>query len=305
MAKSRIGGSETRLLSAAGIAAVCLLVAFLFLGVLPKEDPRVSTVRQIFFDISSPLIEIAGTPGRALTNTRHYFQELETAHNRNRVLEAQNIELRQRISELTRAEVLMQQYRKLLYLPNEPGLELINAAVIADVNSPFVHTIVTKGGRRQGIKPGQAVMGPNGLIGRVISSGASSARVLLLTDFNSHIPVVALSSDVQAILSGTNRPQPELQFLPRQADLKNGDLLVTSGRGGQIPMGLPVALVTRNEDDGNSDSGGDGGGDGGGAIAIQLLDDLARLNFVRIVKSQEVEAPPAEIQLSPTQRAQR
>jgi rod shape-determining protein MreC len=128
---------------------------------------------------------------------------------------------------------------------------------------------------------------------------------LLLTDFNSHIPVVALSSDVQAILSGTNRPQPELQFLPRQADLKNGDLLVTSGRGGQIPMGLPVALVTRNEDDGNSDSGGDGGGDGGGAIAIQLLDDLARLNFVRIVKSQEVEAPPAEIQLSPTQRAQR
>lgn len=119
MAKSRIGGSETRLLSAAGIAAVCLLVAFLFLGVLPKEDPRVSTVRQIFFDISSPLIEIAGTPGRALTNTRHYFQELETAHNRNRVLEAQNIELRQRISELTRAEVLMQQYRKLLDLPND------------------------------------------------------------------------------------------------------------------------------------------------------------------------------------------
>jgi hypothetical protein len=54
-----------------------------------------------------------------------------------------------------------------------------------------------------------------------------------------------------------------------------------------------VALVTRKGDDEN------------GEIAIQMLDDLARLNFVRIVKSQEVETPPAEIQLSPTQRAQR
>ena len=293
MAKSRIGGSETRLLSAAGIAAVCLVVAFLFLSVLSKEDPRVSLVRQIFFDAVAPMVELAGTPAKSLANMQYYFLDLESAHIRNRVLESQNIELRQRISELTRAEVLMQQYRKLLDLPKEPDLELITAGVIADVNSPFVHTIVTKGGRRQGIKPGQAVMGPNGLVGRVISSGNGSARVLLVTDFNSHIPVVALSSDVQAILSGTNRPQPELQFLPRQATLKTGDLLVTSGRGGQIPMGLPVALVTRKGDDEN------------GEIAIQLLDDLARLNFVRIVKSQEVETPPAEIQLSPTQRAQR
>lgn len=293
MAKSRIGGSETRLLSAAGIAAVCLVVSFLFLSVLSKEDPRVSLVRQIFFDAVGPIVELAGRPAKSLANMRYYFQDLESAHIRNRVLESQNIELRQRISELTRAKVLMQQYRKLLDLPKEPDLELITAGVIADVNSPFVHTIVTKGGRSQGIKPGQAVMGPNGLVGRVISSGNGSARVLLVTDFNSHIPVVALSSDVQAILSGTNRPQPELQFLPRQATLKIGDLLVTSGRGGQIPMGLPVALVTRKGDDEN------------GEIAIQMLDDLARLNFVRIVKSQEVETPPAEIQLSPTQRAQR
>ncbi len=118
--------------------------------------------------------------------------------------------------------------------------------------------------------PGQAVMGLNGLIGRVISSGRNSSRILLLTDFNSHIPVVALSSDVQAILSGTNRPQPELQFLPRQAELKDGDLLVTSGRGGQIPVGLPVALVRRNDDD---------------KLTVRLLDDLQSLNFIRVVLS--------------------
>lgn len=284
MAKSSIGGSETRLISAAGIAALCLIAGFLVLAIIPKDDPRVSAMRQVFFDVVSPVLELAGRPARAVEDIGDYFTTLDDIRNRNRELERQNIELRERINELTRAELLMQQYRNLLNLPKEPDLQMVNARVIADLNSPFVHTLVAKGGRDRGIAPGQAAMGPNGLIGRVISSGRNSSRILLLTDFNSHIPVVALSSDVQAILSGTNRPQPELQFLPRQAELKDGDLLVTSGRGGQIPVGLPVALVRRNDDD---------------KLTVRLLDDLRSLNFVRLVLSQATEAPPSEFQLAP------
>ena len=284
MAKSGIGGSETRLVSAAGIAAICLAICFLLLAVIPKDDPRISALRQAFFDVTGPLLELAGRPVDALEEMRQYFKTLEVVRNRNRELERQNIELRERINDLLRTELLMRQYRNLLNLPEEPNLEMVNARVIADLNSPFVHTLVAKGGSDRGIVPGQAAMGPNGLVGRVISSGRNSSRILLLTDFNSHIPVVALSSDVQAILSGTNRPQPELQFLPRQAELKDGDLLVTSGRGGQIPIGLPVALVRRNDD---------------GALAVRLLDDLQSLNFVRVVLSQLTEEPPSEIQLTP------
>ena len=66
--------------------------------------------------------------------------------------------------------------------------------------------------------------------------------------------------------------------------MKDGDLLVTSGRGGQIPIGLPVALVRRNDE---------------GDLTVRLLDDLQSLNFVRLVRSQPVEAPPNEIQLTP------
>ena len=284
MAKSGIGGGETRLISAAGIAALCLVVGLLVLAIIPKDDPRVSAIRQALFDVVSPALELAGRPVRAIGDLGQYFDNLSEVRNHNRELERQNIELRLRVEELTRAELLMNQYRSLLDLPKEPDLQMINARVIADLNSPFVHTLVTKGGRDSGIAPGQAAMGPNGLIGRVISSGRNSSRILLLTDFNSHIPVVALSSDVQAILSGTNRPQPELQFLPRQAELKDGDLLVTSGRGGQIPIGLPVALVRRNDD---------------GELAVRLLDDLQSLNFVRLVMSQPIEVPPSEIQLTP------
>lgn len=287
MARRRIGGSETRLMSAAGIAVACLAIVLLALAVLPKEDPRVVALRQFTYDLVSPIMELANKPSEALVGVGQYFTGLETLRSRTRALEAENLALRQRVTELTQAEVLMQQYRQILDLPEEPKLELINARVIADLNSPFVHTLVTKGGRARGIEPGQAVMGLNGLIGRVISSGRNSARILLLNDFNSHIPVVALSSDVQAILSGDNSPQPQLQFLPRQAELKDGDLLITSGRGGQIPIGLPVALVKRDE---------------AGAISVNALDDLQRLNFVRIVKSTSTPSPPDEIQLSPRSR---
>jgi rod shape-determining protein MreC len=138
--------------------------------------------------------------------------------------------------------------------------------------------LVAKGGENIGIEAGLAVIGTNGLIGRVISSGQQSSRILLLTDFNSNIPVVALASDVHAILAGRNNASPELQFIPRKAELKDGDLLVTSGRGGRIPIGLPVGLLRLDAD--------------GGVPKVELLDDVKGLIHVRVVKSAQIEAPP-------------
>lgn len=277
MAKTRIGGSETRFVSGAGIAFVCILIALLLLFILPRNDPRIAGLRQTVFDATAPVIELIGAPFRAMGQADGYFQSRELLQSERDALRQENTELRLRLNELTRSEVLMRKYRDLLNLPEEPGVELISARVIADLNSPFVHTLVTNGGRNAGIEAGQAVLGLNGLIGRVISSGSNSSRILLVTDFNSHIPVVALSSNVQAILSGTNENKPKLQFLPRGASLKDGDLLVTSGRGGQMPLGLPVGVVNFTDGD----------------LSVDLLDDLNQLIFVRAVKMPAVEDPPA------------
>lgn len=276
MAKTRIGGSETRFVSGTGITLVCIVIAALLLFVLPRNDTRIAALRQMVFDFTGPIVELIGRPFSALGEVDGYFQSVSHLQEERDNLRSENTELRLRINELTQSEVLMRKYRTLLNLPEEPGVELVAARVIADLNSPFVHTLVTKGGQNVGIEAGQAVLGLNGLVGRVISSGASSARILLLTDFNSHIPVVALSSNVQAILSGTNDDKPKLQFLPRGAELKDGDLLVTSGRGGQIPLGLPVGVVSFA----NSE------------LSVDLLDNLNQLIFVRVVKTPTIEEPP-------------
>ena len=277
MAKTRIGGSETRFISGAGLAFLCVAIAVLLLLVLPRNDPRIAGLRQLVFDVTAPVIDLVGMPFRALGQADGYFQSLDILQTERDVLRRENTQLRLRINELTQSEVLMRKYRDLLNLPEEPGVKLIPARVIADLNSPFVHTLVATGGRKVGIEAGQAVLGTNGLIGRVISSGTNSSRILLLTDFNSHIPVVAVSSNVQAILSGTNDDKPRLQFLPRGASLKDGDLLVTSGRGGQMPLGLPIGVVNLAD----------------GEISVDLLDNLQQLIFVRVVSLPPVEEPPA------------
>lgn len=283
MAKLGAGKSETRFVSATGIAVTCMVLAGILLFILPREDPRISYLRQLSYDIVVPVIDLLGRPFIMLRDAGDSVSGIGALRDENARLADENEKLRRQIADLTQARVLMQQYRTLLDLPPEPRFDMVPARVVADLSSPFAQTLVANGGRNMGIVPGAAVMGPNGMIGRIISSGAVSSRILLLSDFNSNLPVVALASDVQAILSGRNDAAPQLQFLPRKAALKDGDLLVTSGHGGQIPIGLPVGLVETGSDD--------------GPMKVSLLDDARNLLYVRIVRMDSIETPPDQVSI--------
>ena len=115
--------------------------------------------------------------------------------------------------------------------------------MVADAGGPFVHTVLINVGAEQGVAKGMAAVNERGLIGRVIEVGRRSARVMLLTDFNSRIPVMVEPSRDQAILAGNNSRQPDLIFLPLNPRLSLGDAVVTSGRGGVLPPGLAVGIV--------------------------------------------------------------
>lgn len=268
---------ETNFISAVGITLISALIAALLLVTLPRDDPRIVRLRQLSLDLLSPVLDVFAIPFVELREAGINARDLVALRQQNLVLRDENRLLRSQLDELTRARLLLSQYRKLLALPSEPNLHLVSARVIADLSSPFVRTLVANTGTMAGVEQGQAVLGNSGLVGRVVSSGRVSSRILLLTDFNSHVPVVALSSDVRAILSGTNSDNPELRYLPRKAKMKDGDLLVTSGDGGQMPIGLPVGTVRIDED---------------GGYKVDLREDLSRLEYVRIALSRELEAPP-------------
>ena len=286
MAKIGAPQSENRFVSTIGIALVCLVIAAILLFLLPRSDPRVERLRQFSYDIVSPVIQIASYPFQAARRCSMHVGNIFELQAENKRLADENDTLRSQINALTQARVLMEQYRALLELPKEPDLNFVYARIVADLSSPFARTVVANVGRDGGVNQGDSVMGRNGLVGRVISVGENSSRILLLTDFNSHIPVLAVSSDVQAILSGRNDAQPQMNFVSEYARLKDGDLVVTSGSGGQMPIGLPVGTISMNED---------------GKSQIELLDQPGGLTYVHIVKAQIIE-PPANVIVLETER---
>lgn len=285
MAKIGASQSENRFVSTIGIAVLCLAIAAVLLFLLPRSDPRVERLRQISYDIVSPIIELASYPFQAARRGSTRVSNVFDLQAENERLANENDALRAQINELTQARVLMEQYRALLELPKEPDLNFVYARIVADLSSPFARTVVANVGRDGGVSQGDSVMGRNGLVGRVISVGDNSSRILLLTDFNSHIPVLAVSSDVQAILSGRNETRPEMNFVSEYARLKDGDLVVTSGSGGQMPIGLPVGTISINED---------------GKSEIELLNRPSDLTYVHIVKAQIIEPPANAVLLETT-----
>ncbi|MFM7443684.1 MAG: rod shape-determining protein MreC, partial [Tabrizicola sp.] len=138
-----------------------------------------------------------------------------------------------------------------------------------------------------GIRDGWATMDGIGLVGRISGVGERTARVILVTDSNSRIPVTIQPSGQKALLSGDNSPLPPLEFIEDTDEVRPGDRVVTSGDGAVFPAGLLVGQVALGTDK---------------RLRVVLAADYQRLEFLRVLRSHELEpitdpgslvAPPA------------
>jgi rod shape-determining protein MreC len=141
--------------------------------------------------------------------------------------------------------------------------------VVAETDGPFVKTRVLNAGAADGVAVDQGVLSEHGLVGRIVSAGEHSARVLLLKDLNSRVPVLIERNDIRAILAGDNSERPQLRYLRSGHGLISGDRVITSGDGGFLPHGLPV---------------GEAFLDGQGQWRVRLDSDDGPIDFVRVVK---------------------
>jgi len=200
--------------------------------------------RDHFVDLTAPLLEAASAPvivGRhALQRARSYvalFRELDRLKEENEQLK--QWEWRSKLLERKVAHL-----RSLLNAVDEPALHYATGSVIADARGPFLRSALINLGRDNGVRIGYAVINGDGLVGRTVDAGASVARVLLLNDLNSRIPVLVGPAGVRALASGDNSAELRLDFLPDGASLYSGDEVYTSGSDGVLPRGLRVGLVT-------------------------------------------------------------
>lgn len=233
-----------------------------------------------FTDIAAPLLELVAQPLRAVKNIGPYFRRQGELAEENARLRQQLIEARYWEDLAYRQRDRIEIYEEALNVRSAAIEDRVGAWTVADPRGPFVRARLIGRGSESGIQDGYPVINLYGLVGRVYETGRRSARVLLLTDLNSRIPVMADRSNARAILVGDNSPFPRLEYVGRAPDIQPGDRIVSSGDDGILPRGLPVgeAVATRQ-----------------GGWRVRLYSDQAPVDFVWVWPFRRVTPPDADV----------
>ena len=175
-----------------------------------------------------------------VTTLRQKNTELEAENSR---LQVEIVELQQQVTEAQLLSILVDYERK------HVESQFTAASVIARDISPFMHYVIIDRGSDDGLRKGMPVVTQQGLVGSIAAVTAGAARVQLINDPGSSINVILQQSDVEAVLSGQLTGEIQLDMISQKAVVQAGDLVMTSGLGGNYPANIVIGQVVtvRNE----------------------------------------------------------
>lgn len=224
-----------------------LLVLVVLSVALMVVDARFTVLKPVRSQMSLVLMQsywIADLPQRLYQGVASQFGSRTELIAENEKLKTEALLLQGRLQKLA---ALTEQNVRLRELLNSSALvnEKVEVAELIGMDpNPFTQRIIINKGERDGVVLGQPVLDARGLMGQVVELMPYTSRVLLLTDTTHSIPVQVNRNGLRAIASGTGNPERlELRHVADTADIKEGDLLVSSGLGQRFPAGYPVATV--------------------------------------------------------------
>ncbi len=192
-----------------------------------------------------PVLALADSPKTMSEVVSTQFKSRAELLDENERLSSENFQQRADLLRLRTLEQENEAMRRLLNSPLHVTSKRVFAEVIDVDTNPYLKRVVVNRGGHSGIYENMPVISDQGLVGQVISVNYAFSRVLLLTDPSSSIPVMDTRNQVRAIATGTGaHDELDITNVPRTVDIREGDLLVTSGLGGIYPDGYPVAIVT-------------------------------------------------------------
>ncbi|MBF0110102.1 MAG: rod shape-determining protein MreC [Magnetococcales bacterium] len=181
-------------------------------------------------------------------------------------------------------EMENQRLRQLLSMPLDPVFHSIAARVVGDTSTAFANALLLDTGRLHGARVNASVLVPEGVVGRIVQTSSRTSLVLTLLDLNSRVPVLVQRTRTNGIVAGFNGQNLRLEYISKDADIRPGDQILTSGIAGSFPKGLPVGIVKEVRD-----------GDTGlfQRILVQPAVDFDRIEEVRlIIPGKQPPAPP-------------
>ncbi len=259
--------SHIRLLAKKFALVFLFLTAFVLMLVNKTDTVIIDKTSSVATDVVSPMIDVLVIPAKMLAKGYDYFRDLKQIHKDNQRLKEENQRLNVIYDRYRALEIENKLLSELLNYVTPPEMELVTGRVIAEEGDAFSHSMIAYTGDEK-VKKGQVAMAEKGVVGRVDRVGINYARVILITDINSKIPVMVEKSRVRGILSGDNTNLPKLIFIPLDAGISVGDRIVTSGVAGVFPTGLPVGRVVSVRK---------------GEITVKPFSNLEQLEYIKLI----------------------
>lgn len=228
-----------------GLRLVLICVFSIALMVLDNNNQFIADARRILSTALYPVRVVINAPfaigswlGESVS-TRDFLLQKNTE------LEDRLLKQSARLQRMAALEAENARLRALLESTAKVGDRVLIAEIMSVDMNPFRHSIVLNKGNSDEVYVGQALIDAQGVVGQITREQLYSAEAILITDIDHALPVELVRNRLRTIAVGTgDLEQLSLPFLPRNADVQQGDLLVTSGLGGGFPAGYPVGVIT-------------------------------------------------------------
>lgn len=235
------------------VASLALFVGALFLTAYSSRNPSVAKVgNALVLELIAPVSRLAEMVRDGVGTVWDRYVHLVDTSAENELLVARVEELEGKLSALSEFERENARLRQMLSFSAENGFRSVAASVIGSDPSGWIRGIVIDRGSVHGVEPGMAVVHSKGIVGQVASVSSNASRVLLVNDHSSGVDVVVQGSRARGVVEGAGERVCELKFITKETQVKEGDLIITSGMDRVFPKGLMVGTIV----DVDSQSGG-------------------------------------------------
>ena len=206
-------------------------------------------LRQSIALVVDPVQRVAQTPGSLVDYAATYLQGLQALQQENSQLKHAQLNIAPNLQRLAQLEAENDRLRKLLTVKEREKANGQVAQILYTTRDPFSRKVIVDKGQQSGIVAGQPAIDETGVVGQVTRVFAFSAEITLITDKDQAVPIQVVRNGQRSVVFGLGNGQLELRYMPANADIQVGDLLVTSGLDGVYLPGFPVAKVVNIERD--------------------------------------------------------
>lgn len=231
------GPSAASRVMSLGAVALILILLSIYTDLLDPLRARLAT-------LSTPLYSLVNVPGDALSWTQDSLRSREQLQQENAAYEAELLIHKRKLQQMASLAAENVRLRQLLNSAEMVKDRVLVAELVGISPDPLTHRVIVNKGRQHGVYLGQPLLDAHGLMGQVVEVSDNTSQVLLITDATHALPVQVNRNGVRAVAEGTgDLYQLQLRHLANTVDVREGDLLVSSGLGQRFPVGYPVAEV--------------------------------------------------------------